>query len=130
MDYPQLNLFFGLILIFTLVVNIGLLVLLSKVHLPFWFSLLSWAGLILSFLSALYIELLFLRLMTPAFNWQIAIGLLLIGGIGAWITASLYGTGISPRFGSILFGAQIVASLISIVLAFGLYRSLVLIGIS
>lgn len=130
MDYPQLNLLFGLVLIFMLVVNIGLRALLSKVPLPVSLSLLSWVALIISILSAVYIEILFLRFMTPAFNRQIAIGLLSIGGIGALITISLYRRGISPRLASILFGAQIIASLVSIFVAFGLYRSLVPIGMS
>jgi hypothetical protein len=130
MDYPLLNLLFGLGLIFTLVVNIGLRVLLLKVRLSVWLSLLSWVALILSILSALYVEILFLRFMTPAFNRQITLGLLLIGGIGALITASLYGRMRSPRAASVLFGAQMLASLVSVVIAFGLYRSLVPIGIS
>jgi hypothetical protein len=125
MDYPQLNLLFGLLLIFTLVVNIGLRVLLSKMSLPVWMSTLSWLALILSLVAALYIESLFLRFMTPAFNLQIGLGLLVIGGLGALVTASLYRRVESPQLGSILFGAQMLASLASLVLAFGLYRSLV-----
>src|SRR5512147_765936 len=108
MDYPQLNLMFGLVLILTLVINIGLRVLLLKVHLSRWLSLVSWIGLILSLLSAFYIEILFLRYMTPAFNRQIGLGLLLIGGIGALITASLYRRGVSPGLTGILFAAQMV----------------------
>jgi hypothetical protein len=46
------------------------------------------------------------------------------------ITASLYRRGISPGLANLLFGAQIVVSLVSLVIAFGLYRSLVPIGIS
>lgn len=128
MDYPELNFLFGLVLIFTLIVNISLRILLLKVRLPGWLSLLSWAALILSILSALYIEILFLQFMTPAFNRQIALGLLIIGGIGALVTVSLYGRPISPRVAGILFGAQMLASLVSVVIAFGLYRSLVPIG--
>lgn len=130
MDYPQLNLLFGLVLIFMLVVNIGLHVLLSKVRLPVWLSLLSWAGLILSILSAVYIEILFLRFMTPAFNRQIALGLLIIGGIGALVTAFLYRRVKTSRLAGVLFGVQMLASLVSLILAFGLYRSLVPTGIT
>lgn len=125
MDYPTLNLIFGLALIVTVVVNIGLCILLSKVHMPIWMSRLSWIALIMSVLAALYIESLFLRLMTPAFNRQIGLGLLLIGGLGALVTAALYPRVISSRLASILFGAQMLASLASVILAFGLYRSLV-----
>jgi hypothetical protein len=78
-----------MVLIFTLVINIGLRVLLLKARLPTWLSFLSWITLILRILSALYIEVLFLRLMTPAFNRQIALGLLIIGGIGALAFADL-----------------------------------------
>lgn len=125
MDYPQLNLLFGLALIFTLMVEIVLRVLLSKIDLPVWMSVLSWAALTLSVLSALYIEVLFLRHMTPAFNRQIGLGLLLIGGVVALVTTILYRREISPRTAGILFGAQMLASLVCLVLAFGLYRSLV-----
>jgi hypothetical protein len=52
MDYPQLNFLFSLALIFTVVVNIGLRLLLSKVSLPVWLSLMSWIALTLSILSA------------------------------------------------------------------------------
>jgi hypothetical protein len=130
MDYPELNFLFGLVLIFTLVVNIGLRILLFKVRLAGWLSILSWAALILSILSAVYIEILFLRFMTPAFNQQIAFGLLVIGGMGVLVTASLYRRPISPRVAGILFGAQMLASLVSVVIAFGLYRSLVPMGMS
>ena len=125
MDYPLLNLLFGLGLIFTLVVDIGLRVLLSKVRLPAWMSYLSWAALALSIFSALYIEYLFLRLMTPAFNWQIGLGLLVIGGLGAMVTAGLYRRVNSSRFASVMFGAQMLVSLVSLLIAFALYRSLV-----
>ena len=125
MDYPQLNLLLGLILVFTLVVNIGLRVLLSKVRLAVWLSRLSWVALTLSILAALYIEILFLRFMTPLFNWQIALGLLVMGGIGTAITASLYRKEIPSRVAGFMFGAQVLISLVSVLLAFGLYRSLV-----
>lgn len=129
MDYPLLNLLFGLGLIFTLVINIGLRILLSKVRLPVWLSGLSWVALVLSVLAALYIESLFLRFMTPAFNWQISLGLLIIGGIGALVTASLYRRVGPGRLASVMFGAQILACLASLVIAFILYRSLVPISI-
>ncbi len=87
MDYPQLNFLFGLALIFVLMMNIGLRVLLSKFNLPAWMSILSWVALALSVLSALYIEVLFLQHMTPVFNRQIGLGLLLIGGSHCLITA-------------------------------------------
>jgi hypothetical protein len=125
MDYPLLNLLFGLGLIFTLVVNIGLRVLLSKARLPVWPSILSWVALILSVLCAVYIEILFLRLMLPIFNLKIGLGLLVIGAVGALITASLYRRALSPRIAAVLFGAQILVSLASIVFAFILYRSMV-----
>jgi hypothetical protein len=124
MDYPLLNLLFGLVLIFTLVINVGLRVLLSKAGLTVVLSSLSWAALTLSILAALYIEYLFLRFMTPAFNRQIGLGLFVIGGTGALVTALLYRR-VSSRFAGLLFGAQMLASLFSLVLAFGLYRSLV-----
>lgn len=125
MDYPQLNLIFGLLLVFVLTVDIGLRVLLSKFDLPAWMSVLSWAALALSLLSALYIEILFLQHMTPAFNRQIVLGLLLIGGSVALVTTILYRMKISSRTAGFLFGAQMLASLVCLVLAFGLYRSLV-----
>jgi hypothetical protein len=92
--------------------------------LPVWMSSLSWAALTLSILAALYIEYLFLSFMPPAFNWQIGLGVLLIGGTGAVVTAILYWR-VSSRLAGFLFGAQMLASLFSLVLAFGLYRSLV-----
>lgn len=125
MDYPQLNLLFGLGLILSVVVNVSLRVLLSRIGLPIWMSFLSWLALMVSILPALYIEYLFLRLMTHAFNLQILIGWLGIGGIGALITASLYRRGMSARLAGILFVVQILVSVVSVVLAFGLYRSLV-----
>jgi hypothetical protein len=125
MDYPQLNLLFGLGLILSVAINIGLRVLLSKARLPVGLSLLSWIALIVSILSALYIEILFLRFMTPAFNWQIGLGVLMIGGIGTLITASLYRRELSGRATNLLFIAQIFASLIGLVISFALYRSLV-----
>jgi hypothetical protein len=125
MDYPELNFLFGLGLIFTLVVNICLYVLLAKVNLPAWLSRLSWAALTLNILSVLYIEILFLQLMTPSFNWQIVFGLIAIGGLGGLVTASLYRKEMSPRIGRFMFGTQMLISLVSMVIAFGLYRSLV-----
>jgi hypothetical protein len=125
MDYPQLNLLFGLALLFTVVINIGLRVLLSKVGLSGWMSSLSWIALTLSILAALYIEILFLRLMTPAFNLQLGLGLLIIGGIGDIVFASLYRKVSSARLAGILFTAQMLVSLVSLIVAFGLYRSLV-----
>jgi hypothetical protein len=125
MDYPQLNLIFGLALLLTMVINIGLRVLLSKVPLPGWRWGLSWVALALSLLAALYIEVLFLRLMTPAFNRQIGIGLLVIAAIGALVTGIFYRRQISLRAAGFLLGAQVLDSLASLVLAFGLYRSLV-----
>jgi hypothetical protein len=125
MDYPQLNLLFGLGLILALVINIGLRVLLSKLGVSVWLSRLSWLALLLSILSALYIETLFLRSTTPAFNWQILLGLLVIGGIGALITASLYQRVQSPGFAGILFAVQMIITLLGLGIAFVLYRSLV-----
>lgn len=125
MDYPQLNFLFGLALFFTLVVNISLRVLLSKMHLSGRLSLLSWTALILNLFFALYSESLFLRFMTPAFNRQIGIGFLVMGGLGILITASLYRRIDSGRFANLVFGVQMLFSLISLVIAFGLYRSLV-----
>ncbi len=125
MDYPQLNLIFGLCLMLVLAIVIALRVLLSKLDLPVWMSVLSWAALVLSILAALYIEVLFLQRMTPSFNRQILLGLLLIGVIVALVTAALYRRESSPLAAGILFGAQMLASLICLVLAFGLYRSLV-----
>jgi hypothetical protein len=63
--------------------------------------------------------------MTPAFNRQIGLGLLLIGGVVTLITERLYRMEISSRAAGLLFGAQLIASLLCLVLAFGLYRSLV-----
>lgn len=125
MDYPQLNLILGLLLVFVLAVDIGLRVLLSKFDLPAWMSILSWVALALSVLSTLYIEVLFLQHMTPAFNRQMLLGLLLIGGVTALGMAIFYRMEISPRTAGLLFGAQMLASLFCLVLAFGLYRSLV-----
>jgi hypothetical protein len=125
MDYPQLNLFFGLCLAFVLAVDIALRILLSKLPLPTWMSTLSWVALALSALSAFYIEILFLQYMTPAFNQQIILGLLLIGILVALVTVFLYRRKISPGVAELLFGAQIIASLVCLLLAFGLYRSLV-----
>jgi hypothetical protein len=128
MDYPQLNLIFGLGLVIVEMVNIGLRVLLSKVRLAGWMNTLSWLVLIISILSALYIEYLFLRLMTPAFNWQLIVGALLIGAIGALVTARLYQKATLLHIQWVMFAAQIIVSLVSMALAFGLYRSLVPIG--
>ena len=125
MDYPQLNFLFGLALLFTLILNISLRVLLSRMRLSRWLASLSWTALILNFVSALYIESLFLRFMTPAFNLQIGFGFLILAGLGALITASLYRRINSARFAGLLFGVQILVSLIGLVIAFGLYRSLV-----
>ncbi len=125
MDYPQLNLIFGLCLMLVLAIVIALRVLLSKLDLSVWMSVLSWAALVLSILAALYIEVLFLQRMTPSFNRQILLGLLLIGVIVALVTAALYRRESSLLAAGILFGAQMLASLICLVLAFGLYRSLV-----
>ena len=125
MDYPLLNLLFGLGLIFTLVLNISLRVLLSKVRGPVWISRLSWVALGLGLVSFLYIEYLFLRFMTPAFNQQIALGLLVMGGLSALVTASLYQRVNPARFAGIMLGVQVLASLAGLVIAFGLNRSLV-----
>jgi hypothetical protein len=125
MDYLQLNLLFGLLLILTLGISIGLRILLSKMSLPGWMSILSWASWIAGILAALYIESLFLRYMTPTFNRQIGLGLLIIWGILAVVTAGLYRKEISSRTARFLFGAQLLTSLVSLVLALGLYRSLV-----
>jgi hypothetical protein len=125
MDYPQLNLIFGLVLVFTLVVSIGLRILLSKGSLPAWLSVLSWVTLALNLLSALYIETLFLQRMTPSFNMQIGIGLLVIGGIGALLTAFFYQRDISPQATVFLAIVQVIVSLAGVVVAYGLYRSLV-----
>ena len=125
MDYPQLNFLFGLCLILAVVVNIGLRVLLSKLGSPVWWSSLSWLALAVSIVSALYIEYLFLQRMTPAFNRQVGLGWLLIGGIGALVTTILYRRVSSPRLASVMFVAQILASVVSVVLDYGLYRSLV-----
>jgi hypothetical protein len=125
MDYPQLNLLFGLALIFVLGVNIGLRCLLSKFDLPVWMSVFSWVALALSTLFALYIGVLFLEHMTAAFNRQIGLGLILSGGVIALLTAVLYRTEISTRAVGLLFGVQMLISLICLGLAFGLYRSLV-----
>ena len=125
MDYPQLNLLFGLGLFFTVLVNIGVRVLLSKIRLPVWMSSVSWLALTLSIFSALYIESLFLRLMTPAFNRQVIIGLLVIGAVVVLVALSLYRRVESARLANFLFVVQILLSMVSVVLAFGLYRSLV-----
>jgi hypothetical protein len=121
MDYPQLNLLFGLILIFALMVEMSLRVLLSKFELPAWMSTLSWVALALSVLSALYIEVLFLQHMTPSFNRQIGLGLLVIGGA----VALLYRMEISSPAAGLWFRAQMIASLLCLALAFGLYQRLV-----
>ena len=56
---------------------------------------------------------------------NLILGLLLIGGVAAWITASLYRREMPPRSADALFGAQMIVSLLCLLLAFGLYRSLV-----
>jgi hypothetical protein len=67
--------------------------------------------------------------MTSGFNRQIGIGLLVMAGLAALITALLYRRVESARLASIFFAAQMLVSLISLVIAFGLYRSLVPISI-
>jgi len=124
LDYPQLNLLFGFALILAIVVNSGLHSLLLKAGLSIWLSRLSWIALVVSLLSALFIEMLFLRLMTPAFNLQIGLGLLIIGGIAAFIFANLYRCVSTARFTRLLFAAQMLVSLVSLNLAFGLFRNL------
>ena len=125
MDYPQLNLIFGLILALTVVAGVALRVLLSKARLPVWMSILSWLTIITSIVFALYIETLFLRLMIPGFNRQIILGFLLMAAIGALITAILYKRRTIASIPSALAIAQILVSLIGIAVALGLYRSLV-----
>ena len=125
MDYPQLNLSFGLVLISTLVASIGLRILISKETVAAWLNALSWVALIFNLLSTLYIEILFLQLMTPSFNRQIGLGLLVIAGIGSLVTAILYRRDITPRPASVMAGVQILVSLAGVVVAYGLYRSLV-----
>lgn len=125
MDYPQLNFLFGLCLILTVVVNIGLHILLSKLRLPVWWFSLSWFALVVSIASALYIEYLFLQRMAPAFNRQIGFGWLLIGGVGTLVTAILYRRVRYSHLVSVMFVTQMLVSVVSLVLAFGLYRSLV-----
>ena len=49
----------------------------------------------------------------------------LFGSIGVLVTATFYRRVISSKAVGIMFGAQMVVSLISLILAFGLYRSLV-----
>ena len=80
---------------------------------------------VISILAALYVEFLFLQRMTPAFNRQIGLGLLLIGGVGVLITTLFSQRTISLLAASIMFWMQIIVSLVSVLLAFGLYRSLV-----
>jgi hypothetical protein len=125
MDYPQLNFLFGLGLIFSLVANICVRILLSKVRPPAWLSGLSWLALALSLLAALVIEILFLKFMTPAFNLQIGLGLLALGAIGALVTARLYRSQGLVRYTYILFAAQMLLCLAGLAIAYGLYRSLV-----
>jgi hypothetical protein len=125
MDDPQLNLIFGLVVIFTLFFSLAARLLLSRTKLPGWLRGLSWAALILNLISALYIEILFLRLMTSAFNWQIVLGLIVIGAIGALFTAIFYRREIPPQTASFPAGVQVLISLAGVRVAYGLSRSLV-----
>ena len=125
MDYELLAFFFGLCLILTTVLNLGLWVLLSKVRLPILLSCLSWAAMIVNLLAVMYIEYLFLRRMVPVFNQRISLGLLLFGTAGALLTVRAYRKAISPRAAAVLFGTQILTSLASLVIALLLYGSMV-----
>lgn len=125
MDYPQLNLLLGLGLILAVLIDISLRVLLSKMDLSFWYSAWSWAALAVSLLAAVYIESLFLRYISPVFNRQIGLAMLLIGSIASLVTAALYRRVTSSGLSGVLLGAQTLTSLASLVLAVALYRSLV-----
>ena len=117
--------FLGLCLVIAVVVNNGLRVLSSKARLPVWMSTVSWIALILSIVSALCIEFLFLQRMTPAFDRQIGLSWLIIGGIGTLITAGLYRRLTNSRLANVIFSAQMIFCIVSLVLAFGLHRNLV-----
>jgi len=125
MDYELFDFFFGLCLILTTVLNLGLCVLLSKVRLPILLACLSWAALTLNLFAAMYIEYLFLQRMVPAFNRRISLGLLLFGSAGALLTVRVYRRAISPRAAGVLFGMQMLTSLASLVIALLLYGSMV-----
>ena len=125
MDYPQFNLLFGLGLTLANVVSVGLRVLLFRAHLPAWISRISWLALSLSLVSALYIAYLFLRFMPPVFNRQIGVGLLILGSVGALVTAGLYRLEITSRAARLIVSVQILTSVAGVVIAYILYRSLV-----
>lgn len=125
MDYPLLNLIFGLALIFANSQSIALTVLLSKAP----FSMNAWrailAGVMLSLLPMLYILYLFIERMTLAFHLRLGLGLVLIVSAITGITFLLSRVHLSPLLVRVLLICLGSSILISLALAYSLYRSLV-----
>jgi hypothetical protein len=125
MDYPFFNFLFGLLLIFTTGVSIGLTFLLAKKRLPpvVWRTIL--VILILVILVSLYIGYLFSQTMTPAFNVRLGLGVILIGSTIAGLTAFLYRVHFSPVTWRLISFFLVLSLAASFTLAYLLYRSLV-----
>jgi hypothetical protein len=125
MDYPLLNLLFGLALVLTYTMSLGLVILLAKVRLPHWLFGATWVVQAVSLCSAVAVGYLFWRHMPLAISRQLAFGVVGIGGLGALTTASLYRRAIPSRVSAMMVGLQLLASVVGLGIAWALYRSLV-----
>jgi hypothetical protein len=124
-DYPLLNLLFGLALVLANTVSTSLAVLLTKARLPIWLARASWVALVLGLLPAVYALYLLLQQSLPAMDRQFWVGGVVMVGLGTLATARLYRAAISPGTARVMLGLQLLSSLLSVIIAFGLYRSLV-----
>jgi hypothetical protein len=125
MDYPLLNLLFGLALVLTHTFSLGLATLLSKEQLPRWLARAAWVVHAVSVVSGVAVGYLFLQQVPPAINRQLGVGIVCIGGFGALVTAGLNRVMMPACVVPMMVGLQLLTSILGLGIAWALYRSLV-----
>ncbi|HEX6384795.1 MAG TPA: hypothetical protein VF177_09010 [Anaerolineae bacterium] len=124
MDYPFFNFIFGLGLLLSNSVSIGLTILSRRRISPnLWYVLL--ALIIVSVLLVVYIVYLLYLSMPPGFILRLGLGLILIAGLSAGFAAVLDKGPLSPFAWRLILFVLMLSILFNFALAYLLYRSLV-----
>ena len=125
MDYPELNLFFILVLLSLLSLNTGLAVLLYRARLSPLAGRLALLLSLLSLLPGFYIAYLYIERMPLNYSLWLGLGFLIVAALTAGLTALLSRLRFSPLAYRLLLALFTAGTLAALRLAYLIYRTLV-----